>query len=164
VDPMTAVGLSISHVSSALGFGAHSAAYVQSSRAVGVALAAVISIGLVLRSGRIGAMQALGWSLLVFVVLGPVVWPWYETWGFVFLAVIAEAWTLRVLLALSAIACFADLPSVRFFETTSPALAVVCWTFVMAMVIAYGVLRLAPSVYKFPSTYDNPTTIRTNSD
>jgi hypothetical protein len=110
-----------------------------------VAIAAVISIGLMLRS-RVGPLQALGWSLLAFVVLGPVVWPWYETWGFVFLAVVAEAWTLRLLLALSAVACFADLPSIRYYETTKPILAIVCWVLLAAMIIAYGVVRIAPSV------------------
>jgi alpha-1,6-mannosyltransferase len=64
VDPVTAVGLSFSHVSGALGFGGHSAAYVQGTRAVGLGLAALVSIGLIMRSTRIGAMQALGWSLL----------------------------------------------------------------------------------------------------
>jgi alpha-1,6-mannosyltransferase len=145
VDPVTAVGLGLSHASAGLGLGAHSSAYVQASRTAGVALALVISIGLVLRS-RIGAMQALGRSLLAFVVLGPVVWPWYETWGFVFLAVIAEAWTLRLLLGLSAIACFADLPSARYYGASDPALVILCWTLLAAVIIAYGVLRLAPSV------------------
>jgi hypothetical protein len=98
------------------------------------------------------------------VVLGPVVWPWYETWGFVFLAVIAEAWTLRLLLALSAVACFADLPSIRFFETTNPPLAIVCWTLLVGMTIAYVLLRLAPSAFNFPSTYDEPPRIATMSD
>jgi alpha-1,6-mannosyltransferase len=164
VDPATAVGLSLSHVSGALGFGSHSATYVQSARAVGIALAAVISIGLVLRSARIGAMQALGWSLLAFVALGPVVWPWYETWGFVFLAVIAEARTLRVLLALSAIACFADLPSARFYETTDPALAIVCWTLLVGLIIAYGVLRLVPSISKSSSAHVTRSRIHKISD
>jgi hypothetical protein len=147
LDPVTAVGLSLSHLAGALGFGGHPAAYVQSARAAGFALAAVVSIGLVLRSARAGAMQALGWSLLVFVLLGPVVWPWYETWGFVFLAVIAEGWTLRLLLALSAVACFADVPSVRFFATNGPALAIVCWTALAGLIIAYGVVRLVPSIW-----------------
>jgi alpha-1,6-mannosyltransferase len=146
VDPVTAVGLSFSHVSGALGFGGHSAAYVQGTRAAGLGLAALVSIGLLMRSTRIGAMQALGWSLLLFVVLGPVVWPWYETWGFVFLAVIAEAWTLRLLLALSAIACFADVPNVRFYETTDPALAIICWTALVGLIAAFGVVRLVPSI------------------
>ncbi len=146
VDPVTAVGLSLSHLSGALGFATHSATYVRAARATGLGVAAVISVGLVLRSARIGALQALGWSLLVFVALGPVIWPWYETWGFVFLAVIAEAWTLRLLLALSAIACFADLPGVRFYDTTGPALAIVGWTVLVGLVIAYAALRLVPSL------------------
>lgn len=145
VDPVTAVGLSLSHLSGALGFGAHSATDVQWTRGVGLGLAAVISVGLVLRSARIGAMQALGWSLLVFVALGPVVWPWYETWGFAFLAVIAEAWTLRLLLVLSAVACFADLPSAHSYDTTDAALAIVGWAFLVGLIIVYAVLRLLPS-------------------
>ncbi len=156
VDPVTAVGLALSHASSGLGFGGHQATYVQAARAVGVALAVVISIGLVLRS-RLGPLQALGWSLLVFVVLGPVVWPWYETWGFVFLAVVAEAWTLRLLLALSAVACFADLPSVRYYEAAEPVLAIVCWVILASLVIAYGVVRIVPSVLHPPSEFDPST-------
>jgi alpha-1,6-mannosyltransferase len=157
LDPVTAVGLLLSHVSGALAFGGHSAVYVQSARAVGFALAAFISIGLVLRSARVGTMQALGWSLLVFVLLGPVVWPWYETWGFVFLAVIAEGWTLRLLLTMSAVACFADLASVRFYETNGLALAIVCWTALVGSIIAYGVVRLAPSISRTSPTHVDPS-------
>ena len=51
VDPVTAVGLALGHASRGLGFGSHLTAYVQSARAVGLAAAAVISVGLVLRSG-----------------------------------------------------------------------------------------------------------------
>ncbi len=153
VDPVTAVGLALSHVSRGLGLGGHSTAYVQATRGVGVALAAVISTGLMLRS-RLGPLQALGWSLLAFVILGPIVWPWYETWGFVFLAVVAEAWTLRLLLALSAVACFADLPSVRDYEAAEPALAVICWVLLATLVIAYGVVRIAPSIQLPPSKTD----------
>jgi alpha-1,6-mannosyltransferase len=160
LDPATAVGLSLSHLSSALGVGGHSAGYVQATRAAGIALAAVISVGLVLRSARIGAMQALGWSLLVFVALGPVVWPWYETWGFVFLAVMAEGWTLRLLLALSAIACFADLPSLRFYGTTDPALAIVSWMVLVGLIATYALMRLVPSV---PRRVNLPATLPARS-
>jgi alpha-1,6-mannosyltransferase len=162
VDPVTAVGLALSHASSGLGLGGHSGAYVQATRAIGVVVAAVISVGLVLRS-RVVPLQALGWSLLAFVVLGPVVWPWYETWGFVFLAVVAEAWTLWLLLALSAIACFADLPSVRYYQTTDPVLAIVCWVLLAAMIIAYGVVRIAPSVQDSRSDVD-PSTLGATSE
>jgi hypothetical protein len=94
-----------------------------------------------------GPVRALGWSLLAFVVLGPVVWPWYETWGFVFLAVVAEAWTLRIVLLLSAVACFADVPDGRFLGTGDhPVLTVVCWTCLLGAVAAYAVLRVIPTL------------------
>jgi hypothetical protein len=161
-DPVTAIGLALSHLSRALGLGVHSTAYVQATRAAGLALAAVISVGLVLRFARIGAIQALGWSLLAFVVLGPVIWPWYEAWGFVFLAVVAEAWTLRLLLVLSAVACFADIPGVRFYEANDAALAIVCWTILVGITLAYGVVRLVPSIRSSLSPAADPPTIPTS--
>ena len=103
------------------------AAFVGGARAAGLVVAALITVALIASSGRIGHLQALGWSLVAFVVFGPVIWPWYETWGFVFLAVVAEAWTLRIVLAFSALACFADVPGARFFGTNDPVLAVICW-------------------------------------
>ncbi|MGA2837983.1 MAG: polyprenol phosphomannose-dependent alpha 1,6 mannosyltransferase MptB [Acidimicrobiales bacterium] len=158
VDPATAVGLALGHASAALGLGGHTAAYVRSARAVGLALAAATSVGLLLRS-RVGDVQALGWSLLAFVVLGPVVWPWYETWGFVLLAVVAEGWTLRLLLALSAVGCFADLPSARYYET-GPALAIAGWALLAGLILTYGVLRLLPSVRRPPRPDVDPSTPR----
>ena len=163
VDPVTAIGLALSHASRGLGFGSHSAAYVQGARAVGIGLAAVISVGLVLRS-RVGELQAHGWSLLAFVALGSVVWPWCEMWAFVFLAVVADAWTLRLLLTLSAIACFADLPSARSYETTEPALAVVSWILLATLILAYGLFRLAPSFLYARSADVDPSVLEATPD
>ena len=120
LDPATALGLAMGHAASALGVGGHTAGLVDISRGVGLGLAAVLSVLLLLRSTRWGEVDALGWSLLLFVVLGPVVWPWYETWGFVVLAVVAEGWTLRLVLALSAVACFADVPVGPFPRCIGP--------------------------------------------
>jgi hypothetical protein len=148
-DPMTGIGLALSHASGGLGFGSHSTAFVQSARAVGLILATALSVGLIIR-WRNRPIDALGWSLIAFVVLGPVVWPWYEAWGFVFVAVTAEKWTLRILLAFSAIACFVDLPGPRYFEAAAdPALTVVCWMFLAAVAVAYGLVRLVPSIRRF---------------
>jgi hypothetical protein len=163
LDPATAVGLALSHLVGLLGGGQHPAAFVQGSRAAGLGLAALISVGLIARSGRVGALQALGWSLVVFVVLGPVIWPWYETWGFVFLAVIAEAGTLRIVLAFSAIACFADVPGARFLGTSDPLLAIVCWGCLLGAVSAYVAARLIPSVPRGPARAGRPATLRTGA-
>ena len=101
---------------------------------------------LLFRSKRQGEVGALGWSLLLFVVLGPLVEPWYETWGFVVLAAVAEGWTLRLVLALSAVACFADAPPVRSLGATDPVLTVICWTVLLSVVGTFVTLRLLPSL------------------
>jgi hypothetical protein len=105
----------------------------------------------------------LGWSLVAFVVLGPVIWPWYETWGFVLLAVTAEAWTLRIVLAFSAIACFADVPGARFFGTSDPVLAVICWGCLVGAVSAYIALRLIPSLARGTALAERPPPLRTGT-
>ena len=143
-----------------LGGGAHSGAFVGGARAAGLVLAALISVALIAHSRRIGDIGALGWSLLAFVVFGPVIWPWYETWGFVFLAVVAEAWTLRIALAFSAVACFADVPSARFFGTNDPVLAVICWGCLVGVVCAYTARRLLPSLARGPAQTEWPALLR----
>jgi len=163
LDPATAVGLALSHLAGLLGAGPHPVGFVQASRAAGLALAALISVALITRSGRAGHLQALGWSLVVFVVLGPVIWPWYETWGIVVLAVIAEGWTLRIVLAFSAIACFADVPPARFFGTNDPFLAVVCWFFLLGAVLVYVTVRLIPSLSRGSAAPERPAILRTGA-
>jgi len=146
LDPATAAGLALGHLAGLVGYRGHSAGFVQSARSVGLALAAALSFGLIVRSRRIGEVQALGYSLLAFVVLGPVVWPWYETWGFVFLAVVAEGWTLRLLLILSAMGCFADVPGTGFLGASDPVVTVVGWAVLVGAIASYVTVRLAPSL------------------
>jgi hypothetical protein len=160
LDPASALGLTVSHLVGLLGGGQHSAAFVAGARATGLALAALISVVLIARSRRVGDLQALGWSLVAFVVLGPVIWPWYETWGFVFLAVVAEAWTLRIVLAFSAIACFADVPGAHFFGTSDPVLAVICWGCLVGAVSAYTARRLLPSLARGPALPERSPRLR----
>jgi hypothetical protein len=146
LDPATALGLALGHAAGALGVGGHTAGLIEISRSVGLGLAAILSLGLLLRSGRRREIEALGWSLLLFVALGPVVWPWYETWGFVVLAVVAEGRTLRLVLALSAVACFADVPPARSLGTSDPVVTAITWIVLVGAVVAYVSIRLAPSL------------------
>jgi len=145
LDPATALGLAVAHAASALGVGWHTAGLVEISRGVGLGLAAALSVLLLLRSKRQGEVEALGWSLLLFAVLGPVVEPWYEVWGCVVLAVVAERWTLRFVLGLSALACFAEMPPARSFAASDPVLTVICWTVLVALVGTYAAARLGTS-------------------
>ncbi len=109
LDPATAVGRAVGDVPAV--------------RDLFLALAGVAAVLLLARSDRLGVPAAVGWSLLAFAVAGPVVWPWYETWGLVFLAVAATArapagngvqwWDTAarwVVLVLSAVGCFATVP------------------------------------------------------
>jgi alpha-1,6-mannosyltransferase len=141
VDPVTAVGLTLAHIAHALGYHGGSGAFVDSSRVVGLGIAAAISVRLLIRPRGLEPVQALGWSLLAFVLLGPVIWPWYEVWAFVFLAVMAEGWTLRLVAALSAVACFADMPSPRLLISAPTSDVVISWVVLGAMVLAYVASR-----------------------
>ncbi|MGD0441482.1 MAG: polyprenol phosphomannose-dependent alpha 1,6 mannosyltransferase MptB [Acidimicrobiales bacterium] len=145
LDPATALGLAIAHAAGALGAAGHSAGLVEISRGVGLGLAGVLAIVLLFRSERLGELEALGWSLLLFALLGPVVEPWYETWGLVVLAVVAERWTLRLVFGLSSLACFADMPPARSLAAPDPVLTVICWTVLVGAVGSYVVARLVPS-------------------
>jgi alpha-1,6-mannosyltransferase len=150
LDPATALGLALSHLSDLFGYGHHAVVFVQVCRAVGLVLAALVSALLIWRSDRIGPVRALGASLLLFAVLGPVVWPWYEAWGIVFLAVAAERWTLRIVVVLSAIACFADVPGAKLLGAGSPLLEVISWACLLGVIIFYTDRRVLPSLMAGP--------------
>jgi alpha-1,6-mannosyltransferase len=111
LDPATAGGLALSHLLHALGLHTTTHTLVSGARDGALALAALIVLALLWRTDRIGLPRALGWSLLAVVLLGPIVWPWYETWGLAALAIADDRWSQRWVLAVSAIACFATIPS-----------------------------------------------------
>jgi hypothetical protein len=144
LDPSTAVGLLIGHVAGALGYTGHNGGFISASRAAGLCVAAVICLALLLRSDRAGPFLALGWSLLAVALLGPDIWPWYETWGIVILAVTADRWTLRILLALSAEACFTDFPTGQLLRSPHLIVTVVCWTALLGGAASYAACRLHP--------------------
>ena len=141
LDPVTAAGLALARLAHTLGYHGGSRAFVAGSRVIGLAAAAAISVLLLVRPRHLEPVRALGWSLLAFVLLGPVVWPWYEAWAFVFLAVIAEGWTLGLVAALSAVACFADMPSPRLLTSAPAPDLVIGWGGLAALVLAYVISR-----------------------
>ncbi len=142
LDPVTALGRAGAHLAGVLGLGHHQAGFVDGARALGVTLAAVITIGLLLRPRRLSDLSALGWSLLAVVVLGPVVWPWYETWGLVFLAVEAEGWSVAFLFVVAALACVADMPRPGILVTGDPALVAGCWLALAALAALFLATRV----------------------
>ncbi len=112
--PATGIGMLLSGLLHTLGLTAVPMASVLSAtRVLGLTAAAGISVYLLLRTDRVGAMRAMGVSMLLFVVLGPVVQPWYLTWGVVVLAPVAAGKLRAVLVALSALSPFIGLPGGR---------------------------------------------------
>jgi hypothetical protein len=130
LDPATALGLALSHLSHALGLGADEATWVAAARAAGLAAAAVTALFLLVRSDRRSGPHALGVSFLTLALLGPVVWPWYETWGIALMSTAPDAfgqWKRRLVIGLSVLGCIADFPSGRILSGGSPALVVAGW-------------------------------------
>jgi hypothetical protein len=141
LDPVTAAGLALARITHDLGYHGGSGAFVDSSRIIGLGIAAAISVRLLVRPRGLEPVQALGLSIFAFVLLGPVIWPWYYAWAFVFLAVIAEGWTLQLVAALSAVACFADMPSPRMLISAPASDVVIGWVVLSVLVLAYAASR-----------------------
>jgi alpha-1,6-mannosyltransferase len=111
--PATGIGMLLSGLAHAVGLGVSSASVLSVTRVLGLMGAAGASIYLLWHSDRIGAMRAIGLSLLLFVVLGPVVQPWYLTWGVILLAIVATGRLRSLLIALSVVSPFIGLPGGR---------------------------------------------------
>lgn len=111
--PATGIGMGLTDLLHLVGIGASQGGVLSVTRVLGLGAAAGISAWLLWNSERVGGLQALGISLLLFVVLGPVVQPWYLTWGVVLLAPVATGRLRSVLIALSVAAPFIGLPGGR---------------------------------------------------
>jgi alpha-1,6-mannosyltransferase len=83
------------------------------AHAAGLGVAALLGVLLLVRASRLGALRALGLSLLAVVVLGPVVQPWYLIWVLAVLAAVAGPRLTVALGAASAVACLLILPGGR---------------------------------------------------
>jgi hypothetical protein len=153
LDPATGVALVLGHFVSALGLGHHVHGILTVVRGSAEGCAALIGLWLLLRSERIGPLAALGWSLLAVVVLGPVVQLWYLSWGFVFLAPVAEGLTRKVLIGVSGLACFLGLTGGHVFINEINSANSVLVAFTCAALVALGVFFLRP---KYPHTRPTP--------
>jgi alpha-1,6-mannosyltransferase len=111
--PATGIGMLLSGIAHAVGLGVSSSAVLSVTRVIGLLSAGAAAIYLLLNSERIGALRALGLSLLLFVVLGPVVQPWYLTWGILLLAPVAGRYLRSLMIALSVASPFIGLPGGR---------------------------------------------------
>ena len=87
-------------------------------RFLGLVGAGVSAVWLLLNSDRIGTLKALGITLLLFVLLGPVVQPWYLSWGLILLAPVALGQLRSLVIGLSMVTAFIELPGGTQLVTT----------------------------------------------
>ena len=111
--PSTGLGMAGYELLHMMGLGVSQAGVISVTRLLGLALAGVIGIWLLKESDRIGELKALGLTLLAFVVLSPVVQPWYLTWGLILLAPVAEGRLRTLIIGLSVVSPFIGLPGGR---------------------------------------------------
>jgi alpha-1,6-mannosyltransferase len=84
--PATGAGMAITNIAHALGaHGVELASVLSVTRFLGLMTAVLLTLWLLWHSER-GWVRYLGVALLLFVILGPVVQPWYLAWGIVVLA------------------------------------------------------------------------------
>ena len=100
--PATGLGMGLAAIGRGLGLDVSTTSTISAhaTRSASCSPAALI-VWLLFNADRIGWLKALGYSLLAIVVLGPVVQPWYLTWGLLLLAVVAtgrlRAWVIGAL-------------------------------------------------------------------
>ena len=110
LSPTTFLGVFISDVVHLVGLTVPQHSILSVTRAAGLVVALFAAVALLLRADRLGAVKAMGLTLLLVVLLSPVVQPWYLSWGLVLLAPVAVGWLRRVLIVLSVAAVFVGLP------------------------------------------------------
>ncbi len=113
LDPATGLAIYGAKFINDLGLGNHVHILLTIARGGGLLLAGILCYRLLLRSDDVGSLWAMGWSMLLVVILSPVVQPWYAAWGFVFLAPVAVGATRKMIVILSGISCYVGLPGGR---------------------------------------------------
>ncbi len=107
--PATAVGLLISGSAHVVGIGVGLGGVLTLTRAIGLIAAATVAVYCLRHRTRLGLLGALGITMMTFVLLGPVVQPWYLTWGIIIVAPVVTGRMLYAVLGLSAVAPFIGL-------------------------------------------------------
>jgi alpha-1,6-mannosyltransferase len=137
--PATAVGLVFSGALHVLHIGVGLGGVLTVTRLLGLLAATGVAAYCLLHKEVMGTLTALGVTALAFVLLGPVVQPWYLTWGIIIVAPVVTG-RLRVLvLGLSIVAPFIGLTGgaslLKQLLATNPASMVVAVIVLWAVVM-----------------------------
>jgi alpha-1,6-mannosyltransferase len=117
-SPTTGVAFMITGVAHLAHIGFGLGGVLSVCRFLGLLGAGVAGVWLLRNSDRIGTLKALGITLLLFVLLGPVVQPWYLSWGLILLAPVAFGQLRSLIIGLSMVTAFIELPGGTQLVTT----------------------------------------------
>ena len=110
LDPMTAIGMAIGSTTHAVGLPLTVHLMLHVTRTAGLMGAVGGCLWLLWHSERLGLVKAVGLGLLAFVLLGPVVQPWYLAWGLVLLAPLGFGRWRPLLIGLTLTGAFIGFP------------------------------------------------------
>ncbi len=108
--PTTSLAVLFSGLAHFAHLGVGFAGVLTATRFLGLLVAAAVGLWMILNSDRVGTLKALGATLLFFVVLGPVLQPWYLSWGLILLAPVAVGRLRSLIIGLSMVTAFIELP------------------------------------------------------
>ena len=113
VAPATGAGIVLTDLAHLLRIGVPLHAMLTFTRLAGLGVAAGVGVWLLLRVDRFGTFRSMGFTMLLVVALGPVVQPWYLSWGLVLLAPVATGRVRTLIVGASVASAFIGLPGGR---------------------------------------------------
>jgi alpha-1,6-mannosyltransferase len=113
IAPATGAGILLTDMAHLVGIGVPLHAMLSFTRVLGLTIAFAAGLWLLARSDRIGFLRAMGLTMLAVVVLGPVVQPWYLSWGLMLLAPVATGKVRTLIVGSSIASAFIGLPGGR---------------------------------------------------
>ena len=111
--PATAAGLLLTDVAHLFQIPVAQHVVLSVTRVVGLGVAAGTGVWLLRNVERFGTLRAMGLTMLLVVLLGPVDQPWYLSWGLVVLAPVATGRVRSLIVVLSVSSAFLGLPGGR---------------------------------------------------
>ena len=117
-----------------------------------------LGVWLLWRSPELGVERSLGLVLLALVLLGPILWPWYLTWGLAVVAPTAGLWTRRCVIALAIGGALAGAAAVVKAAAALAALGVAGELLVLVVLVALAAVPLSRQKARRPA--DGMTALR----
>jgi alpha-1,6-mannosyltransferase len=108
--PTTSLALVVNWIGHFVGLGLHLGGVLSVTRFLGLLTALIVGIWLLFNSDRVGTLKAVGLTMLLFVILGPVDQPWYLSWGLILLAPVALGRLRSLIIGISMVTAFIELP------------------------------------------------------